>query len=250
MSDMKSKIYDVIEVGEVYPVYNRIYCVFMLLCIIISLIPLAFRHMTPALIVLDKVTVTIFIIEYILRLYTADCKYGQGVISYIRYPFSCMAIVDLLSILPSLVMINRAFKTLRLSRALRLTRGLRLLMTLRIVRIGRYSRSASILGKVVRESKESLLLLCGMSVGYIFATALVIFNVEPGTFGSFFEALYWATVSLTTVGYGDLYAITTVGKLVEMVSSFVGIAIVALPAAIITAGLVKVLNEDDQKSDQ
>ena len=78
--------------------------------------------------------------------------------------------------------------------------------------------------------------MCGLSFGYVLISALIIFNVEPGTFDNFFEAVYWATVSLTTMGYGDIYPVTTIGRIVTMISSFVGIAIVALPAGIITAG--------------
>ncbi len=63
-----------------------------------------------------------------------------------------------------------------------------------------------------------------------------MFTVEPTTFDTFFDALYWATISLTTVGYGDIFAVSTLGKLITMVSSVLGIAIVALPAGIITAG--------------
>lgn len=62
------------------------------------------------------------------------------------------------------------------------------------------------------------------------------FNVEPDTFDSFFDAFYWATVSLTTVGYGDIYPVTVIGKIVAMISSVFGIAVVALPSGIITAG--------------
>jgi hydroxymethylpyrimidine pyrophosphatase-like HAD family hydrolase len=69
--------------------------------------------------------------------------------------------------------------------------------------------------------------------------ALVIFNVEPNTFHTFFDAIYWATISLTTVGYGDIYPVTTLGRMITMVSSFMGIPIVALPAGIITAGYMK-----------
>ena len=74
--------------------------------------------------------------------------------------------------------------------------------------------------------------------------ALVIFNVEPDSFNSFFDAIYWATVSLTTVGYGDIYPITTIGRVVTMVSSVFGIAIVALPAGVITAGYMKEINNE------
>ena len=82
-----------------------------------------------------------------------------------------------------------------------------------------------------------------LALGYIFISALIIFNVEPSTFPNFFDALYWATISLTTVGYGDIYAVSTTGKIITMISSFLGIAIVALPAGIITAGYMKEIKE-------
>lgn len=71
----------------------------------------------------------------------------------------------------------------------------------------------------------------------------MIINVEPDTFNNFFEALYWATVSLTTVGYGDIYAVSTAGKIITMISSVFGIAIVALPASIITAGYMEEIDQ-------
>ena len=86
--------------------------------------------------------------------------------------------------------------------------------------------------------------VCVLAVGYIFISALVIFNVEPETFNNFFDAIYWATVSLTTVGYGDIYAVSMAGKFITMISSVFGIAIVALPAGIITAGYMEELNKD------
>lgn len=93
-----------------------------------------------------------------------------------------------------------------------------------------------IIGNVVKKSKESLIAVCILAVGYILISALVIFNVEPESFNNFFDAVYWATVSLTTVGYGDIYPVTTLGRVITMISSVFGIAIVALPAGIITAG--------------
>ena len=83
-----------------------------------------------------------------------------------------------------------------------------------------------------------------LAVGYILITALIIFNVEPDTYNDFFDAIYWATVSLTTVGYGDIYAVSDVGKVITMVSSLFGIAIVALPAGIITAGYMEEIEQD------
>ncbi len=80
-----------------------------------------------------------------------------------------------------------------------------------------------------------------LAIGYIFVCALIIFNVEPDSFNTFFDAI---TISLTTVGYGDIYPITTLGRIITMVSSFMGIAIVALPASIITAGYMKEIESD------
>lgn len=78
---------------------------------------------------------------------------------------------------------------------------------------------------------------------YVLISALVVFNVEPDSFNNFFDAVYWATVSLTTMGYGDIYPVTTVGRIVTMVSSVFGIAIIALPSGIITAGFMDALNK-------
>ena len=80
-------------------------------------------------------------------------------------------------------------------------------------------------------------------------SALVVFNVEPDSFGSFFDAIYWATVSLTTVGYGDIYPVSTLGRIITMVSSIFGIAIVALPAGIITAGYMNEISKEKDTSE-
>lgn len=241
---MKETIYDIIELGKKKPEENRAYSIFMFICIVLSLIPLCFKENNYYFEVIDKVTVIVFIIDYILRLYTADIKYKEGAISYIKYPFSFMAIIDLLSILPSLMVIDKVFKTLRVIRLTKITRIFRTIKTVRVAKTLRYSQSANIIAKVVKDSKEALIVISVLAVGYILTTAIIMFNVEPQTFKTYFDAVYWATVSLTTVGYGDIYAVTVIGKIIAMVSSFVGIAIVALPSGIITTGLMKELERN------
>ena len=81
-------------------------------------------------------------------------------------------------------------------------------------------------------------------------SALVIYNVEPESFGSFFDAIYWATVSLTTVGYGDIYPVTTIGRIVTMTSSIFGIAIIALPSGVITAGYLSEVNKENETEEK
>lgn len=236
---MRSRIYKMVEPGDGIDKVTSIYDYFMLIVIVASLVPLAFKSEHTVFLVIDKFCVSIFIVDYILRWITADYKFNKkSVVSFVKYPFSLMAIVDLISILPSLTVINSGFKLLRVLRMIKAFRVFRVFKALR------YSRSVEIIVNVLKHSKESLIAVGTLAVAYILIAALVIFNVEPDSFNSFFDAIYWATVSLTTVGYGDIYPITTIGRVVTMVSSVFGIAIVALPAGVITAGYMKEINNE------
>ena len=235
---MRKRIFEIIEVAELNDRASRCYDLFMIVVIVLSMVPLVFKQTTPLLTGLDRATVAVFMVDYLLRWSTADYKFQKpGLLSFLRYPFSLMALIDLLSILPYLTVLNAGFKVLRL---LRLMRALRVFRVLRVVR---YSKSLKIIGNVLKGSRESLLAVGSLAVAYILISALVIFNAEPDSFDDFFEAIYWATVLLTTVGYGDIYPVTTAGRLVAMASSIFGIAIVALPAGIITAGYMKELEK-------
>jgi voltage-gated potassium channel len=212
---------------------SRIYDLGMMLAIVVSLVPLTSKRTTAVFDLIDHITVTIFVIDYALRLLTADKKIRRGVFSFVLYPLSPMAIIDLLSILPSFTPVSGGFRLLKIFRLFRTFR------VFRVFKAFRYSKSIDIILGVIHAQKAPLLAVCSLAAGYVLIAALVIFNVEPDTFPTFFDAIYWATISLTTVGYGDIYPVTTVGRVVTMVSSFVGIAIVALPSGIITAGYME-----------
>lgn len=214
------------------------YDIVMLICIIVSMIPLAIKSDNLTFNIIDKVTVTIFIIDYILRLITAKIKLNKGIKSYFLYPIQPMAIIDLLSILPSLVLINAGFKVLRLFRIIRTFK------VFRSFKIFRYSRNVSRLVEVLKKQSKSLIAVLSMAIFYVLFTALVMFNIEPDTFNDFFDAIYWAAISLTSVGYGDITPVSDVGRLFTMLSAFVGVAIIALPSGIITAGYLDVLNKE------
>ena len=193
-------LFQIIEPHQKENAIEKAYDVLMFLTIILSLLPLTTKSHTRIFMWLDFVSTVIFIVDYILRLLTAD----------------------LLCILPSLFLLNNS---------------------LRLFKFIRYSKNIQILTNVLKKQKDSLMIVGLLALGYIFISALIIFNVEPSTFPNFFDALYWATISLTTVGYGDIYAVSTTGKIITMISSFLGIAIVALPAGIITAGYMKEIKE-------
>lgn len=236
---MRKRIYEIIELSNGEDFTSSFYDAFMMLVIIASLVPLTFKSPGPVGVLVDQCAAYIFIADYALRLLTADFKLNRSAASFVIYPFTPMAIVDLLCILPSFT---------ALANGLRVLKVLRLLRTFRVFRVFkmlRYSKSMTLILNVIREQKDPLIAVGTLAIAYILISALVIFNVEPDSFEDFFDAVYWATVSLTTVGYGDIYPVSDAGRVITMISSIFGIAIVALPAGIITAGYLDKLNKDE-----
>lgn len=237
---MKRKIYSIIEHDNESGKLGIAYSVLMLIAITVSIIPLMFVEDYPVFRHIELITVVIFIIDYLLRWITADLRLGKKGLSYIVYPFTPWAIIDLLSILPGITVLAKGFKMFRLTRLLKL---------LRMFKYVRYSKSMQVLGRVMKKERGVLLTVLGIAMFYVFLTALIMFNAEPhinpmtgeATFKSFFDALYWATVTLTTVGYGDLTPVTDIGRCVSMLSSLFGVAIIALPSGIITASYLEEL---------
>ena len=247
---MRKRIYQIIEVAGENDILSRIYDVFMMVVIVLSLVPIALKSSSGGLGVLEQVTTIIFILDYLLRLVTADFKLEKGGKSFAIYPFTPMAIIDLLSILPSMIAVNGALRVLKVFRLLRTLR------VFRVFKAIRYSKSINMIISVFKKQKKSLLVVGGLACGYILVSALIVISIEPETFPTFFDAVYWATVSLTTVGYGDIYATSMAGRIITMFSSVFGVAIVALPAGIIAAGYMDELNgsngdkEDDKTIDE
>lgn len=234
MKKIRNKIWDLIEpsTGDgVFTGWNDVYDYTMIVVIIVSLVPLAFKTEPRVFSLIDKIAACYFAVDYLLRWLTYDIAKPQyRGFAFLLYPFTPMALIDLLSILPSLHIISAGFRILKV---FRLMRTLRVFRAMKFVR---YSKNIQILSNVLTGQKKALGCVAALAGAYVLLSALLVFNVEPDTFKDYFEAIYWATVSLTTMGYGDIYPVTTLGRIVTMASSFVGIAIVALPAGIITAG--------------
>ncbi len=237
---MRRKIYNIIEPADSGNKVSAFYDFTMMVTILISIVPLAFKTTNIAFQWIDYITVSIFILDYLLRLITADCKLNKSVASFFLYPITPMAIIDLLSILPSVTMLSNGFRLLKLFRLLRT------LKVLRAFKFLRYSKSFEIISNVFKKQRKVLTAVATMAIAYVLVSALVIYNVEPESFNNFFDAIYWATVSLTTVGYGDIYPVTTIGRIVTMVSSVFGIAIIALPSGVIAGGYLDEINKNEE----
>ena len=234
---MRERLYNVLDGDDALAAwYGRV----MTVLIIASLLPLCFKESSPVLETIEYGCVLVFIGDYLARWATADLKLRKGALSFLIYPLTPMAIIDLLSILPVFNALNDALRTLRV---------LRLFRALRMFKLIRYSKSASAIAAVFEKEREALLAVLGLAIGYILVSALVIFKVEPETFNTFFDAVYWAVVSLTTVGYGDLYPTSDVGRAIAMISSLMGVAVVALPSGIFTAGMLDELRGEGSSGD-
>lgn len=236
---LKEHLFDIIEVGKKDTKLALAYDVIMVVTILASFFPLMVKgSLTGVWLLFEWLPFVIFVLDYLVRWYTADLYLKKGSASYWYYPISSWGLLDLLCILPYLSLLGSGFVLLKLVRLFRF------LVLLKVIK---YSKNMKLMFAVFRKQREALITVIVLALGYIFITALLIFNLEPDTFDSFFDALYWGTVSLTAVGYGDIYATSFVGKIVTMLSTFVGVGIVALPAGILTAGYMEELTLERER---
>ena len=239
MYDIKKRTFEVLEASQEGDASSKAYDVLMSVAIIVGMIPLAMKSGNMYIQQIDLVTSVLFMVDYVARVWTADYKMGyQDTRAYLAYVVTPMAIIDLLAILPVIYVIYPVHSALRL---------LRLFRIFRVVKLARYSKTMSIIVNVIRKVKSQLGAVLVLIIIYIFVSAMLVFQLEPNLFNTFFDALYWATISITTIGYGDISPVTTVGRMITMVSSLVGMAVIALPTGIITAGYMEEIRKKKTK---
>ena len=198
--------------------------------------------------VLEIITVVVFTVEYILRIWTADLLYPESKHPRLRYCFSFMAIIDLLAImhfyLPFIVDL----------RFLRMMRMFRLFRLLRVFKLGRYFEALQVIVRVIRESGPQLIMSVVICFFVMLFSAIIMYEVEhpvqPEQFPNVISSLWWAICTLTTVGYGDVYPITAVGRFLASLISLVGIGIIAIPTGIIAAGFSHAIGHGDRDEEQ
>lgn len=192
---------------------------------------------------IEVFSVVAFSIEYLLRLWTADCRYPDysPTKARVKYAFSFMAIIDLLAILPFYMPFVFVFD-------LRVLRAVRLLRMLRLLKVNRYTTALSTLGNVIK--RKATQLISSMLVVFVLMimASVLMYSIEsdaqPEVFDNAFSALWWAIATLTTVGYGDIYPVTTFGKILGAVIALLGIGLVAVPTGIISAGFIENIDAD------
>ena len=237
---MRKKIYEL-----VYNVNNtpaeKIYDIIIIIASVISMVPLAFRETNPFFIIIEYATLTVFAIDFLLKLICADYRYKKSFLSFFIYPITPTGLIDIISIVPLLALFSSKFNWLYVAKFLRP------LKLIRVFKFLVYSRSYMVLTSVFKKQKKILLMTFALAGAYILFSALIMFNIEPDIFKTYLDAVYWATISLTTVGYGDLTPVTAVGKLITIISSLVGVGIIAIPGGVITAGYIEEFKNHSEK---
>lgn len=190
-----------------------------------------------ALAACEIVIVVLFTIEYALRIIAAENKW-----SFIR---SFYGIVDLVAILPFYLSL------LSVGIDLRAVRGLRLLRVFRLFEIARYSTAVTRLMNAVKYARNEALVFLFATLVLLYIAALGIHHFEheaqPEKFESVFHSLWWAVVTLTTVGYGDAYPVTVGGRIFTFIILLLGMGIVAVPAGLVATGMSRAAEEDDRR---
>ncbi len=240
----KKRISQIIEVGYDLDFISRAYDLINVSAIVLNLavsILYTFDNIRTQygslMTVVEAVTVGFFAIDYFLRVWTADILYSElsrGK-AFRKYIFSFMGIVDLLSFLPYFLPVFFPAGTVAF-------RMIRIVRIFRLFRINAYYDSLSVITEVIVSKSQQLISSVFIILVLMLASSLCMYSLEheaqPDVFTNAFSGIWWATSTLLTVGYGDIYPITTMGKLFGIFISFLGVGMVAIPTGIISAGFV------------
>ena len=236
----KKRIFDIIQIGNTEDVPSRMFDWFIVAVIILNILTMflktfdAMAPVYPLLRVIELVTTGIFCVEYVLRIWTADLLYPDRSPAKARLRFlrSFDGVVDLLTILP--VFLLDGFIVFRMLRVVRI---------FHLFRINAQYDSFQVITGVLYEKRNQILSSLFIIIVLMLASSLCMYGVEhdaqPEHFRNAFSGIWWSMSTLLTVGYGDIYPVTVVGKAMAICIAFLGVGVVAIPTGIISAGFVE-----------
>ncbi|MBO4847347.1 MAG: ion transporter [Lachnospiraceae bacterium] len=239
----KKKLFNIIQIGSKNDIPSFAFDIVIVVVIVLNLFVTFFSTFEQALghekllDTIELVTVIIFAVEYILRLWTSEYLYpdkskGRAALSF---AFSASGLVDLLSFLPYFlpVFFPAGAVAFRIFRVIRI---------FKLFRINAQYDAFNVIIDVVSEKKDQLISSMCIIIIFMMATSMCMYSVEheaqPELFKNAFSGLWWSASTLLTIGYGDVYPITTVGKILAILISFLGVGLVAIPTGIISAAFV------------
>ena len=236
----KKRIFDIIQIGKKDDFVSRAFDIFIVVAIVVNIAVLfletfdsmaKYSHILRSI---EFITILIFLIEYVLRIWTSESLYpemnkGKAVL---RFLVSFDGIVDLCTILPFFFL--SGFVALRMLRVVRI---------LHLFRINAYYDSINVITSVLIEKKNQLISSIFIILVLMMAASLCMYSaehdVQPEVFNNAFSGIWWSTSTILTVGYGDIYPVTILGRVMAIIISFLGVGAVAIPTGIISAGFVE-----------
>ena len=240
----RKRLFEIIEIGLPGDVASQVYDAFNILSIVINLVVSVMytfddlhAKFGPWLVTVEAITVAFFALDYCLRLWTA--KFLRPSLSepkaVLRYVFSFSGLVDLLSFLPYYLPVffpsgAVAFRMFRVARVFRL------------FRVNAYYDSLGVITEVISSKRQQLFSSVFILLVLMLASSLCMYSLEheaqPQVFTNAFSGIWWSVSTLLTIGYGDIYHVTTMGKIFSIFITFLGVGMVAIPTGIISAGFV------------
>lgn len=254
MQNIKKRLFEIIQKASKTDTASKIFDIFIIALILLNVILVIVdtfnipQQLSNIFYYVEIFSIIVFTIEYVCRVYTADLLFPDlsPIKARIKYIFSFMAIIDLLAILPF-------YLPFVFPLDLRVLRMLRIFRLLRIFKVNRYTTALSTIAGVFKRKKNQLLSSIFVVLILMIIASVLMYNIEneaqPEAFGNAFEALWWAVATLTTVGYGDVYPITVLGKILSAIIALLGIGLVAVPSGIISAGFMENVNKEKENTD-
>lgn len=243
---VKQRTFDVLDVAIDGDLTSRVVDLTIVTLIVLNVIAVLLETVEglasqyqPYFHTFDLFSVSVFTVEYALRIWscTSDPRYAHPVWGRLRFAMRPMLIIDLIAIAPF-------YLPLLLPMDMRMLRMVRVFRLLRVFKLARYSSALRMMGQVLAIKKEELI------VGFVVMTILLVFasslmymvehETQPEAFGSIPASMWWAVATLTTVGYGDVYPITVLGRMAGAVIAMIGVGMFAMPAGIIAQGFAEV----------
>lgn len=249
---IKHRVFEIIETASTFDTASKIFDIFIITLIIlntISVIVATFEipeWLSRLLSVFENISITVFTLEYILRVWTADLKNldMKPFKARLRYMVSFMALIDLLSILPFYIPFIIPID-------LRVLRTLRIIRMFRLFKLNRYTTALADVAYVFKSKAYQLLSSMFVVLLLMIISSIIMYNFEyaaqPEVFSNAFSSFWWAIATITTVGYGDIYPITIPGKIISAVIALLGVALVAVPTGIISAGFTEIMQNKKDK---
>jgi len=255
MAFSKKRVFETLEKGVGDDKLSKRFDIFIMTLIIINVVLVILETVDSIYLnyeywfnLIEIISVVIFSIEYLARLWTANLmeKYQHPFWGRLRYLFSWVALIDLFAILPFYLPLLFAMDG-------RFVRVLRIFRLVRLFKMGRYSTAFGLITKVFKTRKEELIIsLTFLLVMLIFASSMMYYiehEAQPESFSSIPETMWWGVATLTTVGYGDVYPITAMGRFLGAIIAILGVGLFALPAGIIASGFESELSKKRKHED-